>query len=68
VNMCAPYALMYISKHLSIYLSLPMPDFRDSRERGAPELADHLDRAIEGHQTGLDRELGLTFAYLLAEL
>jgi hypothetical protein len=33
-----------------------------------PESADHLDRAIESHQTSLDRELGLTFAYLLAEL
>ena len=46
---------------------LSMPNCCDSRERAA-ELADHLDRAIKGHQTGLDSELGLTFTYLLPEL
>ena len=41
---------------------------RQSRGISFVSLADHLDRTIERHQTGLDRELGLTFAYLLAEL
>src|SRR5216683_7739281 len=46
---------------------IPLGSMRATIRLRREPSAEHLDLAVERHEAGLDRELGLTFLHLLAE-